>query len=317
VRIGIDPLGGAGVHYWGPIAERYRIDLTVVSETVDPQFAFMSVDWDGKIRMDPSSPYAMQRLLALKDRFDISAGCDTDHDRHGVVTRGAGLVPANHYLAAMIAYLYRHRPRWSAKAGVGKTVVCSSVIDRVAAQLSRPLFDAPVGFKWFSAALLDGTLGFAGEESAGAALLRMDGSVWTTDKDGIAPALLAAEITARLGKDPAALYEQITEEVGVSYSERLEAPATPEQKKKLAQLGPKGLRSDTLAGEKITAVLDRAPANNAPIGGIKVVTEGGWFAARPSGTESLYKVYAESFRSEAHLRRLLADATAFVDAAIK
>ena len=317
VRIGIDPLGGAGVHYWGPIAERYRIDLTVVSETVDPQFAFMSVDWDGKIRMDPSSPYAMQRLLALKDRFDISAACDTDHDRHGVVTRGAGLVPANHYLAAMIAYLYRHRPRWPAKAGVGKTVVCSSVIDRVAAQLSRPLFDAPVGFKWFSAALLDGTLGFAGEESAGASLLRMDGSVWTTDKDGIVPALLAAEITARLGKDPAALYEQITDEVGVSYTERVEAPATPQQKKKLAQLGPGALHSDTLAGEKITAVLDRAPANNAPIGGIKVVTEGGWFAARPSGTESLYKVYAESFRSEAHLRRVLTDATAFVDAAIK
>jgi len=317
VRIGIDPLGGAGVHYWAPIAERYRVDLTVVSETVDPQFAFMSVDWDGKIRMDPSSPYAMQRLLALKQRFDICAACDTDHDRHGVVTRTAGLVPANHYLVAMIAYLFRHRPRWAATAGVGKTVVCSSLIDRVAAQLGRPLFDAPVGFKWFSAALLDGTLGFAGEESAGASLLRTDGSVWTTDKDGIAPALLAAEITARLGKDPAALYEEITREVGVSYAERLEAPASPEQKKKLAQLRPAELRSDTIAGEKITAVLDRAPANDAAIGGIKVVSEGGWFAARPSGTESLYKVYAESFRSEEHLRRLLADATAVVDAAIK
>jgi len=259
----------------------------------------------------------MQRLIALKDRFDIAAACDTDHDRHGVVTRGAGLVPANHYLAAMIAYLFRHRPRWPAGAGVGKTIVCSSVIDRLAAQLARPLFDAPVGFKWFAPALLDGSLGFAGEESAGASLLRSDGRVWTTDKDGIVPALLAAEITGRLGKDPAALHEDTTRELGVSYSERLEAPATPEQKKKLAQLKAQELRTDTLAGEKITAVLDRAPANNAPIGGIKVVTAGGWFAARPSGTESLYKVYAESFRSEEHLRRLLADATAFVDAAIK
>jgi phosphoglucomutase len=317
VRVGIDPLGGAGVHYWAPIAERYGIDLTVVSETVDPQFAFMSVDWDGKIRMDPSSPYAMQRLLALKDRFDIAAACDTDHDRHGVVTRGAGLVPANHYLAAMIAYLFRHRPHWPAAAGVGKTVVCSSIIDRLATQLQRPLFDAPVGFKWFSAALLDGSLGFAGEESAGAALLRSDGKVWTTDKDGIVPALLAAEITARLGKDPAALYADITRELGASFTERLEAPATPEQKKKLTQLKPSELRTDTLAGEKISAVLDRAPANNAPIGGIKVLSAGGWFAARPSGTEALYKVYAESFRSEEHLRRLLSDATAFVDAAIK
>jgi phosphoglucomutase len=317
VRMGVDPLGGAGVHYWKPIAERYGIDLTVVSERVDPQFAFMSVDWDGKIRMDPSSPYAMRRLTQLKDRYDVSGACDTDHDRHGIVTRTLGLMPANDYLSVMIDYLFRNRAQWSHDATIGKTMVSTALIDRVAVRLGRKLFETPVGFKWFSAGLLSGSLGFAGEESAGAALLRLDGSVWTTDKDGIVPVLLAAEITARCGKDPGEIYRDITSDLGEPFAERIEAPATPEQKAALARLTGDQLRSNQLAGEPITQVLDRAPANNASLGGIKVVSRHGWFAARPSGTEQLYKIYAESFLSAEHLRRVLADANMIVNSAIQ
>ncbi len=317
VRMGVDPLGGAGVHYWTPIAERYGIDLTVISERVDPQFAFMSLDWDGKIRMDPSSPYAMRRLTQLKDRYDISGACDTDHDRHGIVTRTLGLMPANDYLTVMIDYLFRNRTQWSPAAAVGKTVVSTALIDRVAMRLGRKLFETPVGFKWFSAGLLNGSLGFAGEESAGAALLRLDGSVWTTDKDGIVPVLLAAEITARSGKDPSTLYRDITADLGEPFAERIEAAATPRQKDALARLTADQLPTTHLAGEEITQVLDRAPANAAPLGGIKVVSAHGWFAARPSGTEQLYKIYAESFLSAEHLRRILADAARIVDSAIK
>ena len=317
IRIGIDPLGGAGVHYWPRIAEHYGLNLSVVNEVVDPQFAFMSVDWDGKIRMDPSSAYAMQRLIGLKDRYDIAAACDTDHDRHGVVTPQVGLLPANHYLTVMVDYLFRHRPRWAPGAGVGKTLVSTAMIDRVSARLERKLFETPVGFKWFSNPLLEGSLGFAGEESAGATVLRQDGSAWTTDKDGLVPALLAAEMTARTGADPGEHYRQITSALGESFAERVEGAATPEQKSRLAKLTPREIKSDEMAGEKILKVLDRAPGNGAPIGGIKAVSESGWFAARPSGTESLYKIYAESFRSPAHLRALLADAAGIVDAAIK
>jgi phosphoglucomutase len=316
VHIGVDPLGGAGVHYWARIAERYRLNLTVVSEVVDPQFAFMSVDWDGKIRMDPSSVYAMQRLIALKDRFDVAGACDTDHDRHGIVTAGAGLLPANHYLTVMVDYLFPHRPHWPRGASVGKTVVSSALIDRVAARLGRKLFETPVGFKWFSAALLDGSLAFGCEESAGATLLRHDGTAWTTDKDGIAPVLLAAEMTVRCGKDPGELYRRITAELGDPFAQRNEGAATPAQKARLAKLTPAEVKSDEMAGEKILQVLDRAPGNGAPIGGIKAISKSGWFAARPSGTESLYKIYAESFRSEAHLRELLADAAGIVNKAI-
>ena len=315
VRLGVDPLGGAGVHYWARIAERYRIPLEVVSETVDPRFAFMTVDWDGKIRMDPSSPYAMQRLIALKDRFDVAAGCDTDHDRHGIVAR-SGLLPANHYLVTMIDYLFRERPRWPSQAGVGKTVVSTSLIDAVTRERGRPLFELPVGFKWFASGLEQSSLGFAGEESAGASFLRRDGTVWTTDKDGLVPALLAAEITARTGKDPAANYQDVVARHGPSFADRVEGPATPQQKARLSKLTGAQLKSDTLAGEPITAALDRAPANQAPFGGIKVMSASGWFAARPSGTESLYKIYAESFRSVQHLQALLGDARRIVDAAI-
>ena len=317
VRMGVDPLGGAGVHYWAPIAERYGINLTVISERVDPQFAFMSVDWDGKIRMDPSSPYAMRRLTRLKDRYDVAGACDTDHDRHGIVTRTLGLMPANDYLSVMIDYLFRNRTQWNAEAAIGKTVVSTALIDRVAARLGRKLFETPVGFKWFSAGLLNGSLGFAGEESAGAALLRVDGSVWTTDKDGIVPVLLAAEITARCGKDPGALYRDLTADLGQPFAERIEAPATSRQKEALARLTRDQLHMTQLAGEQITQVLDRAPANDASLGGIKVVSRHGWFAARPSGTEQLYKIYAESFLSAEHLRRVLADATMIVDSAIQ
>jgi phosphoglucomutase len=316
VHMGVDPLGGAGVHYWAPIAERYRIDLTVVSDVVDPQFAFMTLDWDGKIRMDPSSSYAMQRLIGLKDRFDVAFACDTDHDRHGVVTRSAGLLEPNHYLSVMVDYLYRHRPQWNAKAGVGKTLVSTALIDRVAKRLGRSLFEVPVGFKWFSSGLFDGSLGFGCEESAGASFLRRDGSVWTTDKDGIAAALVSAEITARLGKDPGELYVQLTRDLGKPFASRVDAKATTEQKAKLAKLSPKQFTSKTLAGENVEQVLDRAPANDAPIGGIKVITENGWFAARPSGTEAIYKIYAESFKSAEHLQRILAEAQKTVDAAI-
>ena len=316
VRMGVDPLGGAGVHYWARIADHYRVDLTVVSDVVDPTFSFMTVDWDGQIRMDPSSPYAMQRLQDMKDRFDIAFACDTDHDRHGIVTPQAGLMPPNHYLAAAIDYLFNHRPSWSADAAIGKTVVSTSMIDRVVARLGRKLYEVPVGFKWFSAGLLDGSLGFGGEESAGATFLRRDGTVWTTDKDGIVPALLAAEITARCGRDPAQVYAELARSLGEPSADRVEAPATAAQKKQLAALTPAAITAHELAGEAITAVLDRAPGNGAAIGGIKVVTEHGWFAARPSGTEDIYKIYAESFSGKDHLKRILTEAQAIVDGAI-
>ena len=316
ISLGVDPLGGAGVHYWGPIAERYGLDLTVVNEAVDPTFRFMTVDWDGRIRMDPSSPYAMQSLIGLKDRFDIAFACDTDHDRHGIVTRNAGLLPPNHYLAVAIFYLFQHRPTWRKDAAVGKTVVSSQMIDRVAAKLGRTLYEVPVGFKWFVDGLLDGSLGFGGEESAGASFLRLDGSVWTTDKDGMVPALLAAEITARMGRDPGEIYRELTREFGEPAYDRVEAPASPQQKQRLAQLSPQQILSTELAGEKIETILTDAPGNAAPIGGLKVMTESGWFAARPSGTEDVYKVYAESFRGQDHLRRILAEAQTIVDAAL-
>ena len=316
IRLGVDPLGGAGVHYWGEIADRYGLNLTVVNEIVDPTFRFMTLDWDGRIRMDPSSSYAMQGLIGLKDRFDIAFACDPDHDRHGIVTRNAGLLPPNHYLCVAIFYLFEHRPKWSKDAAVGKTVVSSQLIDRVAAKLGRKLYEVPVGFKWFVDGLLDGSLGFGGEESAGASFLRLDGGVWTTDKDGIVPALLSAEITARMGRDPGEVYRQLAHELGDPVADRVDAPATPEQKKKLAQLSPQQVLSAELAGEKIQSILTNAPGNDAPIGGLKVVAENGWFAARPSGTEDIYKVYAESFSGADHLRRILAEAQSIVAAAL-
>ncbi|MEP7026976.1 MAG: phosphoglucomutase (alpha-D-glucose-1,6-bisphosphate-dependent), partial [Candidatus Eisenbacteria bacterium] len=290
LRLGVDPLGGAGVHYWAPIAERYGLNLTVVSETVDPTFGFMTVDWDGRIRMDPSSRYAMKRLIDLKDRFDLAVACDTDHDRHGIVTRNSGLLPPNHYLAVAIHHLFEHRPLWSASARVGKTVVSSAMIDRVAAKLERGLYEVPVGFKWFVDGLHDGSIGFGGEESAGASFLRRDGTVWTTDKDGIVAALLAAEITAYAGRDPGELYRDLAREFGEVVADRFEAPATPAQKQLLSALSPEQIRSTHLAGEAIQSILTRAPGNDAPIGGVKVIAEGGWFAARPSGTEDIYKI---------------------------
>ena len=316
LRLGVDPLGGAGVHYWAPIAERYRLDLTVVNDAVDPTFRFMSVDWDGRIRMDPSSPCAMQSLIALRDRFDIAFACDTDHDRHGIVTRSTGLLPANHYLAVAIDHLFRHRPEWSASSGVGKTVVSTQLIDRVAARCGRLLYEVPVGFKWFADGLFDGSLGFGGEESAGASFLRFDGTVWTTDKDGIIPALLSAEITARAGRDPGEVYAALAGDLGEPVADRVEAPATATQKKQLAALSPERLRCTDLAGEKVSSIISRAPGNNAPIGGVKVSAASGWFAARPSGTEEIYKIYAESFRGRDHLQRIIAEAQAIVDAAL-
>jgi phosphoglucomutase len=316
ISMGVDPLGGAGVHYWGPIAERYGLNLTVVNEIVDPTFRFMTVDWDGRIRMDPSSPYAMQSLIDIKDRFDIACACDTDHDRHGIVTRNAGLLPPNHYLSVAIFYLFQHRPKWNKVAAVGKTVVSSQMIDRVTAKLGRKLYEVPVGFKWFVGGLLDGSLGFGGEESAGASFLRTDGSVWTTDKDGIVPALLSAEITARIGRDPGEIYRELEREFGVSVYDRVEAPATPEQKQMLAQLSPQQIKSAELAGEKIQTILTHAPGNDAPIGGLKVTAKSGWFAARPSGTEDIYKIYAESFRGADHLHRILEEAQTIVSAAL-
>ena len=313
INLGVDPLGGAGVHYWGTIAERYGLNLTVVNESVDPTFRFMTVDWDGQIRMDPSSAYAMQQLIGMKDRFDLSFACDTDHDRHGIVTRSGGLLTPNHYLSVAIFYLFQHRPKWRKEAAIGKTVVSSQMIDLVTAKLGRKLYEVPVGFKWFVDGLLDGSLGFGGEESAGASFVRLDGSVWTTDKDGIAPALLAAEITARMGRDPGEVYGELTREFGEPVYDRVEAPATPEQKEILQRLSPQQVRSTDLAGEKIQTILTRAPGNGAPIGGLKVVAESGWFAARPSGTENIYKIYAESFRGADHLRRILEEAQAIVN----
>ena len=316
IRMGVDPFGGAGVHYWDPIAERYGLNLTVVNEVVDPAFRFMTVDWDGQIRMDPSSPYAMQSLIGLKDRFDIAFACDTDHDRHGIVTRNSGLLPPNHYLAVAVFYLFQHRPKWSRDAAVGKTVVSSQMIDRVTAKLGRKLYEVPVGFKWFVDGLLDGSLGFGGEESAGAAFIRLDGGVWTTDKDGIIPALLSAEITARMDRDPGEIYRELTREFGDPVYDRVEAPATLEQKQGLAKLSPQQILSSEMAGEKIQSILTEAPGNGAPIGGLKVTTQSGWFAARPSGTEDIYKIYAESFHGADHLRRILAEAQTIVSAAL-
>ncbi len=312
LKLGVDPLGGAGVAYWGPIIERYGFDITVVNDAVDPTFRFMTVDWDGKIRMDCSSPYAMAGLIALKDRFDVAFASDTDNDRHGIVTRSAGLLNPNHYLAVAISYLFKHRNGWPAGAGVGKTLVSSALIDRVSAKLSRRLVEVPVGFKWFVDGLLDGSLGFGGEESAGASFLRRDGTVWTTDKDGIILALLAAEMMAKTGRDPGELYRDLTRELGDPVYERIDAPATPEQKALLAKLSSDQIKDEELAGEKIIAKLTTAPGNGAPIGGLKVITEQGWFAARPSGTENVYKIYAESFRGADHLRKIIEAAQSLV-----
>ncbi len=312
IALGVDPLGGAGIHYWELIAERYGLNLTVINQAVDPTFRFMTVDWDGQIRMDPSSPYAMQSLIDIKERFDIAFACDTDHDRHGIVTRSAGLLPPNHYLSVAIYYLFQHRPKWGKAAAVGKTLVSSQMIDRITTKLERKLYEVPVGFKWFVDGLLDGSLGFGGEESAGASFARLDGSVWTTDKDGMIPALLAAEITDRMGRDPGEIYSDLTHEFGEPVYERVEALATREQKALLEKLSPEQVKIKNLAGEKIQAILTTAPGNGAPIEGLKVVAERGWFAARPSGTEDIYKIYAESFRGTDHLNRILEEAQSIV-----
>ena len=304
VTIGIDPLGGAAVHYWQPLIERYGLAATIVNDTVDPTFRFMTADWDGKIRMDCSSPYAMTGLIGMRERFDVAFANDTDADRHGIVTRSAGLMNPNHYLAVAIDYLWRNRPDWSSSCGIGKTVVSSSLIDRVAARLGRTLVEVPVGFKWFVAGLTDGALGFGGEESAGASFLRRDGSVWSTDKDGIILGLLAAEITARAKQDPGQYYREITDALGVPFYQRIDAPATLEQRQRLGKLSSTAIGITELAGEKVTATFTAAPGNNAPLGGLKVVAPSGWFAARPSGTEDVYKIYAESFRGEEHLRQI-------------
>jgi phosphoglucomutase len=312
VRIGIDPLGGAAVHYWQPIIERYGIAATVISDEVDPTFRFMTLDWDGKIRMDCSSPYAMARLIGMRGKFDVAFANDTDADRHGIVTRSNGLMNPNHYLAAAIAYLFEHRPQWSRNSAVGKTIVSSAVIDRVAARLGRRLVETPVGFKWFVDGLIGGSFGFAGEESAGASFLRRDGSVWTTDKDGIILGLLAAEITAQTKRDPSQLFDSLTRELGVPFYERIDAPATPQQKNLLKALTGEKLAMKELAGEPVRATLTAAPGNNQSFGGIKVIADNGWFAARPSGTEDVYKIYAESFRSPAHLKQIQGDAQAAI-----
>jgi phosphoglucomutase len=316
LKIGVDPLGGAGVAYWRPIAERYGVEVEIVNDTIDPTFRFMSLDWDGKIRMDCSSPYAMAKLVGLRDRFDIAFGNDTDYDRHGIVTRSAGLMNPNHYLAAAIFYLFTHRPGWRADAAVGKTVVSSSVIDRVATKVGRALVEVPVGFKWFVPDLLDGSLGFGGEESAGASFLRRDGTVWTTDKDGIIMDLLAVELMARTGRDPSELYYDLTREIGAPVYERIDAPATAEQKAILLKLSPGNVEASELAGDPIQAMLTTAPGNGAAIGGLKAVTAHGWFAARPSGTEEVYKLYAESFRNSQHLRRIQEEAQALLTRAM-
>ena len=313
VRIGVDPLGGAGVHYWRSIIDRYGIAATVVNDAVDSTFRFMTVDWDGKIRMDCSSPFAMAGLVAMRDRFDLAFANDTDNDRHGIVTPSAGLLNPNHYLAAAIAFLFERREHWDRRAAVGKTVVSSSMIDRVTAKLGRQLVEVPVGFKWFVDGLRDGTLGFGGEESAGASFLRIDGGVWTTDKDGIIMGLLAAEMTAKTGRDPGELYQAITREFGTPVYERLDAPANARQKAVLAKLSPDQVQAAEFAGEKILATLTEAPGNHAPIGGLKVVTASGWFAARPSGTEEVYKIYAESFRGLDHLRLIQREAQALIN----
>jgi phosphoglucomutase len=316
LKLGIDPLGGSGVAYWQPIAERYGLNIKNVNPMVDPTFGFMPLDWDGKIRMDCSSPYAMANLIALKDRFDVAFGNDADNDRHGIVTRSAGLMNPNHYLAVSISYLFSNRPGWKPDAGIGKTLVSSSLIDRVAVKLKRKLVEVPVGFKWFVSGLLDGSLGFGGEESAGASFLRRDGTVWSTDKDGIIMDLLAAEMTAKTGCDPAELYRDLTKDLGEPVYERIDAPATAEQKSILSKLSPDQVKATELAGDKITAMLTSAPGNGAAIGGLKVVTDQGWFAARPSGTEDVYKLYAESFRGKDHLKRIQEEAQALITKAL-
>ena len=317
VHIGVDPLGGASVGYWDAIGDRYGLNLEVVNHTVDPTFRFMTVDWDGQIRMDPSSPYAMARMVGLKDRFDVAFASDTDADRHGIVSHSQGLLEPNHYLSVAISYLFANRPQWSKTVAVGKTVVSSGMIDRVASHLNRRLIEVPVGFKWFVDGLIDGTVGFCGEESSGATFLRRDGSVWTTDKDGIVPNLLAAEITARTGSDPGEHYRKLTEKFGNAYYERVDAPATAQQKERLEHLSPDAVTASTLAGEPITDKLTKAPGNNAPIGGLKVIAASCWFAARPSGTESIYKIYAESFKDRAHLDAILRAAQEIVNNALE
>ena len=317
VKIGIDPLGGAGVHYWQPIIERYRLAATLVSDAVDPTFRFMTVDWDGKIRMDCSSPYAMARLIGMREKFHVAFANDTDADRHGIVTRSSGLMNPNHYLAAAISYLFENRPQWRSDSAVGKTIVSSAIIDRVAQKLGRRLVETPVGFKWFVDGLIDGSFGIAGEESAGASFLRRDGSVWTTDKDGMILGLLAAEMTARTGRDPSQLFDDLTRDLGMPYYERIDAPATPTQKNLLKTLTGEKLAMAELAGEPVRAALTAAPGNGQSFGGIKVIAESGWFAARPSGTEDVYKIYAESFRSETHLRQIQQEAQSAIDKAFK
>ncbi len=316
LKLGVDPLGGAGIDYWPRIAEQYGLDLTIVNKVVDPTFRFMTVDWDGRIRMDPSSPYAMQRLIGLKDRFDIAFASDTDHDRHGVVTKGSGLLPSNHYLAACVHYLFSNRRNWRQNLSVGKTVVTTSMIDHICARPQRPLYEVPVGFKWFVEGLLGARLGFGGEESAGSSFLRRDGSVWTTDKDGIIPCLLSAEITARMGKDPGEIYRELTQELGDPVYERIDAPATPEQKAVLEQLSASDIHATELAGEQVEQILTTAPGDGNPIGGIKVIAESGWFAARPSGTEEIYKIYAESFLGSDHLGRIQQEAQTIISQAL-
>jgi phosphoglucomutase len=317
VRVGVDPLGGASVAYWDAIGDRYGLNLEVVNHTVDPTFRFMTVDWDGQIRMDPSSVYAMARMVGLKDRFDVAFACDTDADRHGIVSHSQGLLDPNHYLSVAISYLFANRPQWSEAVAVGKTIVSSSMIDKVTAHLNRRLIEVPVGFKWFVESLIDGTVGFCGEESSGATFLRRDGTVWTTDKDGLVPNLLAAEITARTGSDPGEHYRRLTVEFGDPQYERLDAPATAEQKARLEKLSPEVVTASKLAGETITGKLTKAPGNNAPIGGLKVISTSGWFAARPSGTESIYKIYAESFKDRAHLEAILREAHQIVNVALE
>jgi phosphoglucomutase len=316
LKLAVDPLGGAGVHYWPRIAEKYNLPYEVLNPNVDPTFRFMTCDWDGRIRMDCSSPYAMASMIANKDKFDVAWAADTDHDRHGIVTHTTGLLNPNHYLAVCIQYLFTHRPDWSAKVGIGKTLVSSSIIDRVAKGLNRPMLEVPVGFKWFVDGLIDGSLGFVGEESAGATFLRRNGQVWTTDKDGLIPGLLAAEMTARTGKDPGQHYQALTEKYGDPIYQRIDAAATKDQKAKLAKLSPQQVTAKQLAGEPITAILTEAPGIHAPIGGLKVTTENGWFAARPSGTEDVYKIYAESFKGESHLKQIQTEAQSLVSAAI-
>jgi phosphoglucomutase len=316
LKLAVDPLGGAGVHYWPRIAEHYNLPLEILNPNVDPTFCFMTCDWDGRIRMDCSSPFAMASMIANKEKYDVAFAADTDHDRHGIVTRTTGLLNPNHYLSVCIQYLFTHRPEWDVNVGIGKTLVSSSIIDRVAKGLNRPMLEVPVGFKWFVDGLIDGTLGFVGEESAGATFLRRNAQVWTTDKDGLIPGLLSAEMTARTGRDPGELYRDLTQRYGDPIYQRIDAAATKEQKAKLGKLSPSQVTAKELAGEPITAILTDAPGNHAPIGGLKVTTENGWFAARPSGTEDVYKIYAESFKGEAHLKQIQTEAQHLVNTAI-